>query len=151
MTPEIPELTAHLGFWLRQVSNHVSHGFARKLAAKEVTVAEWAVMRQLYGREPIAPSQLADEMGMTRGAISKLAERLLAKSLLARDDSPSDGRAHKLRLTPQGAELTPELAALADLNEAECFSHLGAQDRALLLRLLKATVAHLGITATPTD
>ena len=28
MSPRIPELTDHLGYWLRQVSNHVSHGFA---------------------------------------------------------------------------------------------------------------------------
>ena len=66
MTADVPELTAHLGYWLRQVSNHVSQAFARKVAAKDVTVAEWAMMRMLYSTQPVAPSQLADEMGMTR-------------------------------------------------------------------------------------
>ena len=47
MSQPVPELTDHLGYWLRQVSNHVSQGFARKLAAQDVTVAEWAVMRVL--------------------------------------------------------------------------------------------------------
>ena len=29
----VPELTAHLGYWLRFVSNHVSRAFARKVEA----------------------------------------------------------------------------------------------------------------------
>jgi len=151
MAPEISELTAHLGYWLRHVSNHVSQAFARKLAAEDVTVAEWALMRVLHDREPTSPSQLADEMGMTRGAITKLADRLLAKGLIEREASPDDGRSRTLRLTAQGADLTPRLAALADANDAECFAHLADKDRRALLRILKQTVARLGLTAMPID
>lgn len=151
MPPEVSELTAHLGYWLRHVSNHVSQAFARKLAAKDVTVAEWALMRVLHGREPTSPSQLADDMGMTRGAITKLADRLLAKGLIDREASPDDGRSHTLRLTAQGADLVPELAALADENDAECFAHLSDKDRRAMLRILMETVARLGLTAIPID
>jgi DNA-binding MarR family transcriptional regulator len=151
MTVDVPELTAHLGYWLRQVSNHVSQAFARRVAAKDVTVAEWAMMRALYGTQPVAPSQLADEMGMTRGAISKLADRLVSKSLVAREASSTDGRAHSLRLTPQGAHIVPELAALAEQNEAECFAHLSSEDRATLKRILKEAVVQLGITTIPIE
>jgi DNA-binding MarR family transcriptional regulator len=151
MAPEVSELTAHLGYWLRHVSNHVSQSFARKLAAKDVTVAEWALMRVLHGREPTSPSQLADDMGMTRGAITKLADRLLAKGLIDREASPDDGRSHTLRLTAQGADLVPELAALADENDAECFAHLSDKDRRAMLRILKETVARLDLTAIPID
>lgn len=151
MAPEVSELTAHLGYWLRHVSNHVSQAFARKLAAKDVTVAEWALMRVLHGRERTSPSQLADDMGMTRGAITKLADRLLAKGLIDREASPDDGRSHTLRLTPQGAVLVPELAALADENDAECFAPLSDKDRRAMLRILKETVARLGLTAIPID
>ncbi|AMJ60810.1 MarR family winged helix-turn-helix transcriptional regulator [Bosea sp. PAMC 26642] len=149
MPPDVPELTAHLGYWLRHVSNHVSHAFARKLAAKDVTVAEWVLMRVLYGREPTSPSQVADDMGMTRGAITKLADRLTAKSLIVREANPDDGRSQTLCLTPQGVELVPELAALADRNEAECFAHLSDRDRDSLHRILKLTVTQLGLTAMP--
>jgi DNA-binding MarR family transcriptional regulator len=151
MTPEVPELTAHLGYWLRQVSNHVSHAFARRVAAKDVTVAEWAMMRVLYSTQPIAPSQLADAMGMTRGAISKLADRLVSKSLVARDVSSTDGRAHSLRLTARGKRMVPQLAALAEQNEAECFAHLSNDDRATLQRILMEAVVQLGITTTPIE
>ena len=151
MPADIPELTAHLGYWLRQVSNHVSHAFARKVATRDVTVAEWAMMRTLHSTQPIAPSQLADEMSLTRGAISKLADRLISKSLVAREANSTDGRAQTLRLTAQGAHMVPELAVLAERNEAECFVHLSNEDRATLRRILKEAVVQLGVTATPME
>lgn len=151
MPSDIPELTAHLGYWLRQVSNHVSYAFARKLAARDVTVAEWAVMRALYGREPTPPSRLADDMALTRGAVSKLADRLIGKGLVGKVPNPDDGRAHTLKLTKAGTRLVPELAALADQNETECFARMPDDDRRALERILKDTVARLGIVTTPLE
>lgn len=145
------DLTDHLGFWLRRVSNHVSQSFARKLAAKDVTVAEWVFLRVLQASGPASPSRLAAEMGMTRGAISKLADRLLAKALIARRESGTDRRAQTLSLTAKGGRLVPVLAALADRNEAECFGHLPARDRAALRRILEDTTRRLGLDALPTE
>jgi DNA-binding MarR family transcriptional regulator len=151
MPSRVPELTDHLGYWLRQVSNHVSLGFAHKLADKDVTVAEWGLMRTLYGKEPSSPSQLASKMGLTRGAVTKLADRLIAKALVVREANTNDGRAQTLHLTSQGAEFVPELAALADENESECFAHLSDNERRALLRILRETVARLGLTKIPLD
>ena len=88
---ELSSLESHLGYWIRYVSNHVSHAFALKLAAVGVTVAEWVVLRELYDFES-APSALADRLGMTRGAISKLADRLI--------DKDDDRQAHQRRRPP---------------------------------------------------
>lgn len=151
MPARVPELADHLGYWLRQLSNHVSQGFARKLAARDVTVAEWGLMRVLYGREPTSPSQLASEMGLTRGAVTRLADRLIAKSFVLREASEEDRRAQTLRLTARGAKFVPELAALADRNEAECFGHLSADERRAFRRMLEETVARLGLTEMPLD
>ncbi|MFG1477092.1 MarR family winged helix-turn-helix transcriptional regulator [Xanthobacter sp. V4C-4] len=147
----LPELTDHLGFWLRAVSNHVSHAFAAKLDGKGVTVAEWVMLRALHDTPPAAPSRLAATMGMTRGAITRLADRLIAKGLMVRAAHPDDGRAQTLALTPEGAALLPELAALADRNDAETFDVLSADERETLSRLLKKMVAHRRILAMPLD
>lgn len=147
--PPASHLTSHLGYWLRYVSNHVSHAFARKLAGEDVTVAEWAVLRALYGDAPLAPSQLAERMGMTRGAISKLADRLIAKKLIVRKDSKDDGRAHTLSLSPSGAALVPKLSALADQNDGEFFAHLTPEERATVERVLKAVVERRGLKTIP--
>ena len=145
------ELTAHLGYWLRFVSNHVSQAFARKVEARGVTVAEWVVMRDLFDAEAMAPSRLAARIGMTRGAITKLADRLVAKELMTRTADPTDGRAQTLALTPAGRALVPELAALADANDSEFFGALTPEDRAALTRILRGIVERRGLTRVPVD
>ena len=151
--PSLPasDLSAHLGYWLRYVSNHVSQAFARKVEAHGVTVAEWVLMRQLLDEEALAPSRLADRMGMTRGAITKLADRLITKSMLLRAADPDDRRAQTLALTSTGRALLPELAALADANDAEFFDHLAPGDRAALLRILGEIVEKRGLKSIPVD
>ena len=148
---KISSLDEHTGYWLRCVSNHVSHAFARKLAEKGVTVAEWALMRVLFGQEPLAPSQVAQQMRMTKGAITKLADRLIAKSMISRTASADDGRAQTLRLTKVGAKFLPALAALADQNDDECFSHLSAKDHEALHRILRELAEKFSIASVPTN
>ncbi len=150
-TPPVSEITAHIGFWLRRVSNHVSQAFAAKLADREVTVAEWSLMRALYGQAPTQPSRLADEMGLTRGAVTRLADRLIAKSLMVREASPDDGRAQTLALTDHGRDLVPDLAALADRNDAEFFECLAQDERETLGRLLRNLAERGHMTAIPIE
>jgi DNA-binding MarR family transcriptional regulator len=88
-------------------------------------------------------------MGMTKGAITKLADRLIAKSLVIRTASREDRRSHTLKLSKKGESLVPQLADLADQNEAECFSHLSGADRALLEQILKKSVQRLGLNSIP--
>ena len=85
-------LEAHLGYWLRFVSNSVSAAFAQKLAAHDVSGAEWVAMRLIHGRPGVAATAIADEMGMTRGAISKIVARLEKRGLVARTPLPEDAR-----------------------------------------------------------
>ncbi len=145
------DLTAHLGFWLRYVSNHVSQAFAQKIAANGVTVAEWAFMRALYPDDAVAPSVLADRMGMTRGAISKLADRLIAKDMVVRKADPDDGRSQIVALAAKGRALVPKLAVLADRNDAEFFDHLSAHEQKALRRILQGIVERRGLSSIPID
>jgi DNA-binding MarR family transcriptional regulator len=108
-------------------------------------------MRELYGANALAPSRLAEKLRLTRGAISKLAERLISKELVMRASDESDGRAHTLALTAKGRSLIPKLAALADRNDAEFFDHLTAQERATIERILKEIVKIRGLKAIPVD
>ncbi len=142
-------LEDHIGYWLRFVSNHVSHAFAAKVERRGVTVAEWVLLRQLQSSGPIAPSRLAEEMGMTRGAISKLIDRLCEKALVERTVADGDRRFQSVALTSGGSKLVPALARLADENDAEFFGHLAAKDRTLLVRVLQEIVRRNGWKNVP--
>ncbi len=145
----VKPLGAHLGYWLRFVSNHVSHAFSLKLATRDVTVAEWIILRELYECEFASPSKLADRLGMTRGAISKLADRLVGKSLAARTSSEGDRRYQSLALTAKGRSLVPALSALADENDAEFFGHLSTAQRDALEGMMKNIVCRRGLRVIP--
>lgn len=151
MIHNVSDLRSHTGYVLRMVSNAVSQDFARRLASKDVTVAEWAMLRSLYGIDVIAPTALASEMGITKGAVTKLADRLSAKGFVRRADSPDDKRAHSLSLTPAGKREIPALAALADANDAAFFEPMGADEREQLRALLHRLVKAHGLSAMPLE
>lgn len=147
----VSALETHLGYWLRVVSNHVSHAFKAKVEREGVTVAEWVVLRALFTEDGIKPSELAVTLGLTRGAISKLVDRLVAKDLVSVRSDARDSRAQRLSLKPAGRRLVPRLAALADENDAQAFGHLDQAQRARLLATLKALVEHLGVRGAAVD
>lgn len=135
---------AHVGYWLRVVSNHVSQAFMAKVEGKGVTVAEWVVLRELFEGEEMTPSVLAERLGMTRGAISKLVERVHRKGLVDKTGSEEDRRAQRLRLTASGKRLVPVLAKLADENDREFFGHLNVVERGRLAGTLQGIVERNG-------
>lgn len=145
-------LTEHIGFWMRLVSNHVSHAFARKLEASGVTVAEWVVLREMYsGDDTTSPSAVAELTGLTRGAVSKLISRLLAKGLVTRKESAGDRRYQDIELTPVSVAMVPRLAKLADENDEEFFTVLSKAERKSLTATLRKIAAHHQLTKPPVE
>lgn len=142
-------LDAHLGFWLRAVSNAVSGAFADGLAVRGVSVAEWVALRILWDQDRMPPSRLAQAIGMTRGGVTKLADKMIAKGLLEREARADDGRGQALVLTAAGRALTPKLAALADANDAAFFDALAPADRETLKRVLRQVVEQSRLSPIP--
>lgn len=148
----VSTLQSHIGFWMRLVSNSVSQAFAAKLEETGVTVAEWVVMREMYGEAGITtPSQVAELTHLTRGAVSKLLERLLQKGLITRAESKEDRRYQDIQLTTAGRRLVPQLAALADQNDKEFFSSISASERAQLMKLLKKLAEARSLRSYPIE
>ncbi len=116
-----------------------------------MTVAEWVVLRALFDADGVHPSELATKLGLTRGAISKLVDRLVRKELVSARVDPRDARAQLVTLRDAGRRVVPELAALADENDAAAFGRLDPAQRALLLTTLKTLSEHFGIRGAPVD
>lgn len=150
--PVSGDLKSHIGYRLRVVSNAVSHSFSRRLAASGVTVAEWVILREMYsGDERTSPSVVADLTGLTRGAISKLIDRLLQKGLVTRTESSTDRRYQEIRLTPKATKLIPKLASIADDNDESFFSVLTVSERRNLTETLVKIAELHRLNAHPTE
>ncbi|HWU76019.1 MAG TPA: MarR family transcriptional regulator [Rhodanobacter sp.] len=139
----VPFLESHIGYWLRLVSNQISGAFARALQERQLSVAEWVALNQIQHRADITAIDLADLMGMTRGAISKVLDKLESKNLVRRKASHHDSRVCLLSLTPSGRRSLPDLKDLADNNDRYFFAPLDPEERAMLRSLMeKLAKAH---------
>jgi DNA-binding MarR family transcriptional regulator len=85
-------LETHLGYWLRRVSNAVSGSFTRSLQARQTSVAEWVLLHHLHDRKQATPGELAEALTITRGAISKIIDKLQAKEWIRSRIKPEDNR-----------------------------------------------------------
>lgn len=130
--PPVSPLTAHLGYWLRRVSNQVAHSLSRKLEDKGITLAEWVLLRELYDGAR-RPSALAERLGLTRGAISRLAERLVLKLMITQEPDTVDGRGQMLELTSLGRATVSVLTVLADETDEEFFGDLDPRTREVIV------------------
>jgi DNA-binding MarR family transcriptional regulator len=88
---------------------------------------------------------------MTRGAITKLIDRLLAKGYATRQESNGDRRYQEIALTAAGRRLVPTLASLADQNDAEFFRSLSRKERETILSILQKLVQVHGLEKLPTE
>jgi DNA-binding MarR family transcriptional regulator len=149
--PAVSDLRKHVGFWLRFVSNHVSHAFAQKLLTSGVTGAEWVVMREMLDDQESSSGVLAERIGMTRGGVSKLVDRLVTKKLVTRQERTDDRRFQSIALTSAGRRLIPKLAALADQNDEEFFHPLSSGERTTLIAIMKKLVQAHGLQTLPTE
>lgn len=136
----ISGLDEHLGYWLRFVSNHVSDAFRKRLAEHDVTVAEWVTMRSLHDAPGCSLGELASRMGMNKGAVSRLVDRLNERGLATRRQNSEDKRGVTIVLTTEGTRLLPALAKAADENDRHFFGHLSPADSGRLLELLQEIV-----------
>ena len=101
-------------------------------------MAEWVVLREMYGdADSTSPSHVADLTGLSRGAVSRLIERLLQKGLVIRREAAGDRRFQDIQLTAAAITLVPKLADLADENDEHFFRVLSKADRSTLLEILK--------------
>jgi DNA-binding MarR family transcriptional regulator len=136
--PKSPSaLSDHLGYWLRKLSNAVSSSFAGRLAAHDVSVPQWVVLRVLYDHDSLPLKDIVARVEVDQGSLSRMMDRLIARGWIRRSADATDRRAVAISLTPQGRRLVPKLADEADRNEAVFFSGLEKTEREVFLRTIQ--------------
>jgi DNA-binding MarR family transcriptional regulator len=126
----------HIGYWLRCLSNFVSHTFTEKLAKENISVPQWVVLRTLYDNENVMLNQAADLIGVDKSSLSRMIERLVQRKLVNRAEG-ADRRSVGLSLTSAAKKLVPHLAKLADQNDEEFFKTLSPKQRGEFLGTIK--------------
>lgn len=130
-------LPEHLGYWLRKLSNAVSSSFAERLAAHDVSVPQWVVLRVLFDHDSLPLKDIVTRVEVDQGSLSRMVDRLMARGWVRRAADAGDRRAVAISLTKEGRSLFPKLAAEADKNEEIFFSNLTQREREKFLRTIQ--------------
>lgn len=97
---------------------------------------EWHALVRLAEAEAPCQTELAARMMREKVAITRVVAALIAKGLIERRADPHDGRKQRIRLTPKGRRLVPEILAARERLESAATEALSARDRASLRRIL---------------
>ena len=72
-----------------------------------ITPEDFAFVSIVGGRQPVTPTEIAREFGLSLSTVLFRATRNVELGFVERVDNPDDGRSFLLRLTPKGVEAWP--------------------------------------------
>ena len=133
-------------FLLAQLGAHAALRYAEKVAALDLDPAQTGVLH-LIAREPGRSQQaLAAQLGVAPSRVVALVDGLEGRGLLERRRSATDRRVHELHLTGQGEELLSRLREVTKAHEGDVTAALTADERRLLVELLRKVADQQGLT-----
>lgn len=106
-----------VGYLLHQLAQSMRRQVALGMAAHELTAAQWYPLWKLKRDGPSTSQELARDMDVDAGAMTRLIHRLVAKGLVQRERSRTDRRVVSLSLSAAGEALAGHVpAVLAAVN-----------------------------------
>lgn len=130
-------LCFHLGVAMRKISRIYAEG----LAAYEVTPAQLFMLSCLATQNGQKPSELAEAVQLDASSMTGLLDRTEKSKLIRRMRDPSDRRALRIYLTPQGEEtvkrLEPVILQLQEKVHEDFFGGYSEEQVACFLEILR--------------
>lgn len=126
---------------IQQIAEVIDSALRPPFAAADLGQGDFdllAALRRAGAPYELTPGQLGQQMLVTSGAVTKRVDRLLARGLVARQASDTDGRGRRIRLTDAGRRLVDTLIERHFANEAVLLSRLDARQVRQLEELLEA-------------
>lgn len=113
---ELIEALTHAYHQLGELSDRLHRPFG-------ITTGIRSILLLLAKGPPLTLSEIADERGVSRQFIQKIARPLIAKGLIAVEANPRHKRSAKLRLTGWGGRVVEQIRA----REAGAFERVGSK------------------------
>ncbi|HEY7106098.1 MAG TPA: MarR family transcriptional regulator [Acidimicrobiia bacterium] len=113
---------------------------ARSLAGvtDKVTLPQYRALVVLAGRGPQNAGALAEVLGVHTSTLTRLCDRLVAKGMITRNESPANRREVVLALTPRGRRLVKSVTVRRRAEIAEIVAEVPRPQRDAMVRALQA-------------
>jgi len=136
-------LDGNLGFLLGRAATALRTQIEHDLSEFGVTANQFPVLLLVHAGVADRPSEMAAQLGIDRGAVTRLLDRLTEKGLVSRLDDPGDLRAAKVVLTERARTLVPVLTTITTARNEAALAHFGEDERRHLLVMLRRLVAEV--------
>lgn len=109
-------------------------GAISSLGEVELTLLQLGVLLLLEDGVPRTLKELAELVGRSPSATSRLVDQLVRRKLLVREEDPEDRRARRVTRSPRAARLVAELLDRRTDVQISMMASLSDEERALVLR-----------------
>jgi DNA-binding MarR family transcriptional regulator len=124
-----------------KLSNSATSAYQRNFG---VNVTEWRIMTQLALEPGIPASRICQVIGFNKGPISRTLAVMQKRGLVTIRTDPNDGRTHSISLTAKGRGIHDKVIVVALEREKRLLSCLKADEREMLIELLRRLHDNLG-------
>lgn len=147
---DFPSQDAALAGWLNLVAQGLTGLSDAALGPYDMHQSDFRVLMHLFGSsgEPAFPCDLSSYLAQTPANVTRIADLLVERGLVARSHSTEDRRRVELRITEAGRQFVLELLPRFFPPLREAFSCFSATDKRLLQRLLQRLVKSMDAMAT---
>lgn len=129
--------TSELGHLLHRAFKSLRSSWTQELAPYDLTPHQWRCLRVLQHNDGgVRAKDLADRLHIAPRSVTEVVDQLESKGIVTRGPDPTDRRAVRIELTPDGRELSDAVHALRRERSEEYFAALDEEERDELARLL---------------
>ena len=137
--PELDANAVDATLVLLRVASDVFEGLSAHLARQDISQGRFMVMMLLDSAETgvgILPSEIAQQLGVTRATVTGLLDGLEKCGLISRQMHPDDRRAFCIEITPKGRSFLADLLPGHYRRIAGLMAHLDHDEQRQLVALL---------------
>ncbi len=116
----------------------------RSVGPEDVTVPQFRLVLALHERGPVSSAEVARTLALAPSSVTRLADRLVARGLIARGGVPEHRGVVELSLTPSGDELVHRVIGRREAELAGVLDCLTPEARAAAAEALWAIHDLLG-------
>jgi DNA-binding MarR family transcriptional regulator len=136
------ELKKYPGYLLARTRFQAFRQFENYIGAPyDLKPVEFSILVLLNSNTDVSQTQLAQALGVAAPNMTTILRRLEGRGLLAREQSPTDGRIQHIVLTPRGQDLLADAVDAGRSMDRKWLARLSGAEQAMLMELLGKLIA----------
>lgn len=137
--------------WVAVFMRRSMQDFLRYTRENGLSMSQLGALFHIHHEDGCAVSDLSNHLGVTRGAVSQLLERLVQQELILRTEDPSDRRMKQLVLTSKGRRTIQEGIHARQGWLADLSSTLSPAEKVQVAAALDILIEKANLLENPTD